>query len=171
VRTFKEITMLIQKHGVERLGTLYAMLGGIPDIQVDLYDWRFGSFNIKKPNSCGTVACALGWACAYPPFNAQGLYWHARAECPALTVKHICDFSGWPAVANFFGMSRHVAETLFVSQASPLYEDSHQCVRGESDVKTDRLRVMRRIRRALMINGSITAERNAELASEEGSIP
>jgi hypothetical protein len=50
----------------ERLQHLITVLQGVPAEQFTLSTWR-------ENRDCGTVACAIGWACLDPVFIEQGL--------------------------------------------------------------------------------------------------
>lgn len=165
--------------GIERLRELYALMQGIPDNRVNLFSWRtYGTSDHEMlSHSCGALACAVGWACIYPPFMEQGLSWKGA---PNLLGKG----AGWRAVSGFFQIHEYVAEVLFQAREASL--DFHRegmygenviqvrwAVRGDPRIEahkhtSDKAIVLRRIRRYLMYLGAITSERNAELAKQEG---
>ena len=65
---------------VEKLELLNEFLkNNVPEHKFDLEDWRSsntGNPDIKDHellNSCGTSACAMGWACVIPEFKKLGL--------------------------------------------------------------------------------------------------
>jgi len=57
-------------------------------------------------HECGTVACAVGYACLDPWFNEQGL--RAYEDLPSYRYS-----SGWDAVEDFFGIYYEEARHLF----------------------------------------------------------
>lgn len=62
----------------QRLKTLADFLLTVPEKQFDIEIWH-------RENECGTVACAAGWACTIPEFNAAGL----RLMSEAAGLKHV----------------------------------------------------------------------------------
>ena len=106
----------------------------IPADKFDLADWRNrGSYDPDRddrPRSyvtdaallhgCGTTGCAVGWACALPEFNAEGLTW---AECePAYQPEpDALIFTHFEAVQRFFEIDHWGAHFLFLRSS---YEDS-----------------------------------------------
>lgn len=67
--------------------------------------------------SCGTTACALGWAAAMPEFRALGVEWNLGAVSPDFTVHGRTE--DWASVSKFlFGLTYDEAEFLFQPAAS-----------------------------------------------------
>jgi hypothetical protein len=112
---------------VGRLRELYAMLLGVPEDQFNLGVWRSkktktesgneydtGRVTDKEliTNECGSVACAVGWACAYPPFKEAGLAYQFEDGAGAPVVRGSGAWS-FSAVMQFFGLDREHAEWLF----------------------------------------------------------
>lgn len=153
----------MQQVHIERLRDLYAIMAGIPDDVVDLDTWRQCNYDDERLKSCGTTACAVGWACAYPGFQAEGLFYDGCG--PRFAV-----LESWSAVEAFFGLSAEEAEDLFYNHnLSNTLELDYNGPDGTYYPVTDRQRVLMRIRRFLMKKGVITAERNAELALQDGA--
>lgn len=100
---------------VERLKELTNLLKTIPETNFDLAAWidSGGSniLNIDKQSliDCGTVCCAVGWACSHPPFIKQGLHWD-ESDYPAYG-----ESSSWSAVEAFFDIPEEVAIYLFIN--------------------------------------------------------
>lgn len=120
---------------VDLLKEAYAVIDGVPDERLDLSDWK-----------CGTVACAGGWLCQYPPFSANGLR-PSNGGTPSFN-----GVSGYLALVRFFGLSCGQVLALF----SPP---------GNQESSTDRQVFLRRLREFLRDRGAITAERCDELAA------
>lgn len=139
--------------GNERLRTLYAIMGGVPDEKVDMDNWRAGAWEDSAliDTDCRTSACAVGWACAYPEFKAQGLSFDGAP----LLITGRRRVGGWGAVEAFFGLDDEESSRLFSAFDSG---------------KSARIGVMRRIRLLLLKRGVITKERSAELALEEARL-
>ena len=137
----------IQPHGVERFRSLYAMMVGVPAEKVDMFGWRRASTDEALIHSCGTAACAVGWACAYPEFQAQGLRFMGASFQPVYG-----GHQHWGAVQAFFGVSGSTALWLF---------DTWELGLGAKKG------VLGRIRTLLHENRVISDERNAELAAME----
>lgn len=174
----------LRSEGIERLRTLYAILDGIPDQRIDLSDWR-GWPRAELEDSadpvCGTVACAFGWACVYPPFMDMGLTMagdHLQGYRPQFLDRRASlfgaqFFSGWQALCLFFSLDPDDAQEIFGdgSRRSGFFRehgtDYSMDYSPDYDL-TDRQKVMRRIRRYLLVMGVITTRRNAELSKIEG---
>lgn len=159
----------------ERFKELYAMLDGLPSTKVDLKGWRYDSTAksdyIRRVSDkelleeCGTAACAVGWACAYPPFMAQGLHWSYN-NYPIYRANAQETYSSWGAVEQFFGLGECMDEYLFLTT-----RECYPGSRGMPDedvsrfvhIKDDRELVLARIRYHLLKTGEITQERYDEL--------
>lgn len=119
---------------VERLNKLIELLETIPDADFDLRNW-IGKYNgvqmidYVKPDlsfegDCGTVACAIGWACLDPWFNSQGL---KLDDSPTLRTSepiYYCPvdefkYHSFSAVGMFFDIARDKAEELFLHSKYP----------------------------------------------------
>jgi hypothetical protein len=161
--------------GIERLRTLYAVLHGIPGDRLDLNTWResldgsscVSDDQLLKPKSCGTMACAVGWACAYPEFQEQGLSYFAAEGCPAYG-----GVQSWEAVCYFFDLAENETEYLFhPNEYSPpwikLNEWDGLEISTRSCNESDRQAALRRIRTYLVHQGAITQARSDELAATE----
>ncbi len=98
----------------KRLLKLAELLQTVPKAKFNLNDWRRNPDRTKNGDihDCGTVACAIGWACAIPEFIKDGL----RFEQNSPTYKG--EYS-WTAVEKFFGISEKMAELLFSSFEYP----------------------------------------------------
>lgn len=155
---------------VERLGMLYAMMAGVPDERVNLATWR-GKLNRESDKNlfedCGTTACAVGWACAYPPFKRMGLHW-SRQDDGFGGPTYQNEFS-WTAVGRFFGISESQAYLLFIKDRNELlYHDNDARLDSKLLEKmTDKQVVLMRIRNFLLKSGAIDNERWHELKRQE----
>lgn len=181
--------------GIERLRTLYGVLAGIPDkvIYLDAYCLIDG-FEVKSSgrvtmedivHTCGSTACALGWAAVYPPFVEAGLHLDKEAY-PVLDGSTHSEFDtllGSEAGALFFGMSNEDAAAVFgprdcrseFIEGLALVPDSDPDFASDGDFdvlhpKYSQKRIaLHRIRLYLLKVGAITKQRSAELALiEEG---
>ena len=105
----------------ERLLKLSTLLASVPDEKFNIASWRMdehGEENGEKlgdesllDTGCGTSGCAVGWACAMPEFQAEGLVWTAGG--PGLLAGDALSFSGWDAVKEFFDLDHPQAQHLF----------------------------------------------------------
>ena len=99
---------------VERLKELTKLLSTIPETNFDLDAWSGGEnlIGVEQQNliECGTVCCAVGWACSHPPFIEQGLHW-GKYDYPTYE-----EYSSWNAVVAFFDIPREIAEYLFLDE-------------------------------------------------------
>lgn len=99
---------------VERLRELANLLTTIPETNFNLNSWvaSGGSnvLNVDKQSliDCGTVCCAVGWACSHPPFIEQGLHWD-ESDYPTYE-----ESNSWSAVEAFFDIPEEVAIYLFL---------------------------------------------------------
>lgn len=165
---------------VERLKTLYAVISGIPEKKLDLESWRSGRIRARAwyaeevpvtdkalLHTCGTTACAVGYACVYPEFVKQGLTFNRAENTPTFEGQ-----GSWTAVTRFFGILPKEAQYLFANgtYAPPGAPDTRD---REAEIEfdlSDKLKVLRRIRRFLWKKRAITKTRNQELARQEGSV-
>ena len=102
----------------ERLSELLKMLGTIPNDNLDLSSWAFENLKDKSQPQlieCGTIYCAVGWACSHPPFISQGLRWSYDYDIVPTYLEH----SSWDAVEAFFGINTAVAVWLFSESSYP----------------------------------------------------
>lgn len=90
----------------------------VPADHFDLREWREGDDgrNVSDGDllnhECGTVACAVGWACALPEFKAEGLsYDGAMPDFKGST--HFC------AVNDFFEIGYAGSRHLFLATEYP----------------------------------------------------
>lgn len=163
---------------VERLRTLYAMMAGIPPELINLEEWRFSTlYGVRTlfhgvsdgdllSQNCGTVACAVGWACAYPDFINQGLGWDDNPFFVDRSAIHY----GWDAVRGFFGLDEEQAEYLFSDRE--LKRPDMGLHRERVPVRSisadgEKMVILERIRYHLLETGAITTARFDELALQE----
>lgn len=117
---------------IERLSRLVEVLEAVKadpakERDFDMKTWA------TETQSCGTHACACGWAAMDPVLNAQGLHLVKR---PQHAWKRGSDFeltcgpaTGLGAAALFFEIEMRAADMLF----SPEEYDNECRVDGESD--------------------------------------
>lgn len=129
--------------GQQRLRTLYAVLNGLPESKVNVSTWRVanGRNDVSDDlllHSCGTTGCAVGWACAYPPFQAEGLEFMSG-------MPYFKGRNAWDAVIEFFEIN--ISEAMFM----------FGCLNNSG--KKDRRYVMDRILSHLVSVGVISLKR------------
>ncbi len=97
----------------ERLLLLASFLEDVDSNKFDLRSWRFDpeyadalTDSKLKDTSCGTTACAIGWACTIPVFQKAGLLF--KGISPRYEGR-----AGWTAVAAFFEITLFEAKVLF----------------------------------------------------------
>jgi hypothetical protein len=93
--------------------------------EVNKYYIPTASQNISELaiNNCGTVACAVGWAALYKPFNDLGFKLSTEEvnyDCMHRSYTK-CNvffegYSSWDAVNNFFNISMQESAYLFVDE-------------------------------------------------------
>ena len=122
----------------ERLLKLAEFLSTVPAAKFDMRTWRGGpeqeaaaeadgddcdvlTDELLQDTACGTTGCAVGWACVMPEFQAEGLYWDNCYGAPAVAgferFEHYRNAMEVPA--KFFGISRGVADFLFMPKYYP----------------------------------------------------
>lgn len=116
---------------IQRLQALATFLRTVPQRHFDLQSWRSSADGDEEVTDadlaslhCGTTACAVGWACSLPEFQAQGLTWgtdeNYTGGYPIFTLPDMPDYhSGWNAVEEFFDISYPTAEYLFSADEYP----------------------------------------------------
>lgn len=104
----------------EKLLTLAAFLKTVPPERWDYSNWVNSDWQGKLDLSCGTKACALGWAATIPAFAAAGLTLRivSRANRHGYlgTVDFTIDshtYNGTDAAAKFFGIPYWAADRIF----------------------------------------------------------
>jgi hypothetical protein len=119
-----------------RLLILAKFLDTVPEHKFDLNSWRTTSVGVSLSfkngavsnkqlanMDCGTAGCAVGWACAIPEFQAQGLTWNEKGRSP-----EFLDYWSWIAVEAFFELSASQSAQLFEA------ERYREGARGPKDV-------------------------------------
>lgn len=97
---------------LERLANV--VLPQVPDENFDLKGWE-----------CGTVKCAVGWACVDPWFNDQGLYFKPDYDEDLIPVYK--DKTNWKAIKEFFNIDLDTSLYLFS-------EDTYKTSPSKQDV-------------------------------------
>lgn len=86
-----------------------------PPEHFDLQCWIDSSSPVTSQedlHTCGTTACAVGWACCLPEFQREGL--HLSTYAPAYKPREGGDVHHhWEAVTAFFDLAEDEAEHLF----------------------------------------------------------
>ena len=95
----------------KRLLKLADFLQKLPPKRFDYGDWVGEDWEGKPDLSCGTTACALGWATAMPKFRKLGLYLN-----PDGFPQMVGDNTGgtYEASATIFGLSTSEYSYLFL---------------------------------------------------------
>ncbi|MCY1358659.1 hypothetical protein D9M69_452010 [compost metagenome] len=96
---------------VERLERLCGLLKRVKPEGFDLSGWGWSTA------TCGTVACAVGWATQDPWFRREGLRSEAGYFYPIFEGE-----ADWDAVELFFELSSEEAEHLFSADRYPVDE-------------------------------------------------
>lgn len=97
-----------QTIGHQRLAKLATFLYRVPRAQFDMEQWASRGFDAAQP-SCGTTACAIGWAASC--FQHEGF--RLARGCAEVPIPYYRDKGHWAAVTAFFGVSRRAAYGLF----------------------------------------------------------
>lgn len=92
-------------------------------VKPERFDLRTWSAEACEEGSCGTSACAVGWACSFPEFIEMGLSMSKDFD-PAygvfpqgvssdVAMDHYNAYTGWDAVCHCFGIYHDQATMLF----------------------------------------------------------
>lgn len=103
----------------QRLRKLADFLKTLPEAKFDIGDWATKGFNPGNPEAsqCGSAACAVGWACAMPEFQAEGLHMH---NCtPIYVLEDGSHYQHWYAARFFFGLNFDESQRLFSGSYYP----------------------------------------------------
>lgn len=98
--------------GNRRLLKLAAFLWKLPRKRFDYSVFVGGDWQGAQDLSCGTTACALGWACTMPAFRRLGL--RLGDFYPSLRSDPI--LNPYEVAAELFGLDPYEAEELFAPQ-------------------------------------------------------
>jgi hypothetical protein len=109
---------------IDRLNHLITILENVPPERFDLGTW-----------SCGTTACAVGWAAVDKNFNAEGFY--LFNTIPHLRTEHET-LKSWDAVKVFFELTS--------TQVYHLFSDEEYSDDGDSPSGATAVDVIARIR-------------------------
>lgn len=129
------------------------------------YDSTANSENIRMVSDenlrddCGTLACTGGWACAYPKFKEQGLYWDAAISF----MDGDRSLHGWEALEKFFGLTEKQARYLFTSWKVTYPEEGSNPASRFEHISDHRKLALARIRYHLLKTEAITQARYDEL--------
>jgi hypothetical protein len=96
----------------ERLTRLADFLDGLGPDQFSIYSWVHNPGEGEKPGGCGTVACAAGWACTLPDFNAVGFDFPVFGYKPTYRTPSKL-YSGDEALCKFFGLTLEQSGDIF----------------------------------------------------------
>jgi hypothetical protein len=105
-----------------RLKVLAAYLRTVPESQFDLGSWVGEDWKGKPDLSCGTTACAVGWATTIPEFQQLGLRLY-RSDPEYDMNEASPEFEGlhsFTAVSCFFGIDVDKVNYLFMGHRYPL---------------------------------------------------
>jgi hypothetical protein len=85
---------------ISRLKLLADKLDTVQPFEFNLGVWF-------RQNDCGTVGCAVGWACQVPELQEEGL--HLKNSIPIYQDRY-----AWEAVLRFFNLNEDEAAYLFM---------------------------------------------------------
>ena len=93
-----------------RLLKLAAFLEKLPRKRFEYSYWVGTDWKGKTDLSCGTTACALGWATTIPEFRVAGLKLTQRGD----PINYRAGATGFSAAQGIFGISWDQAHSLFM---------------------------------------------------------
>ena len=122
------------KKGNERLLELAEFLEALPPKRFDYNEWAGTDWKGAQDLSCGTTACALGWATAIPKFRKLGLVlMRYTVEGLPFPLDKVTDETGTDAAKRIFALTRQEAEYLFV----PIETNSRDWMGWRNDYATE----------------------------------
>lgn len=104
-----------------RLLVLVALLKTVPDERFDYNRWVGRDWQGMPDFSCGTSACAGGWATTIPEFREEGLSLLPASEDRGGYIRYQSvsmpyPLYGYSALAECFGLTWSVAQYLFTPE-------------------------------------------------------
>lgn len=146
-----------------RLERLCRLLDTLPSSRFDYGVWVGRDWQGDPELSCGTVACAGGWATTIPAFQAKGLSLTSVAgQGEVRLAQGTGGIYGLDALARFFGITHAESQYLF-HPAVALYRE-HPFLRGYGPGPQHRARpktVARHIRRFMAARAAYHKRRKA----------
>lgn len=94
----------------ELLKDAYAILGGIPEDQINMN--MIVSRQSGKHN-CGSIACGIGWLAMHPAFNEMGLSYERPRGLTYTTNGKAETIHYAQAASNIFGITYEEARNIF----------------------------------------------------------
>jgi hypothetical protein len=116
----------------DRLIRLADFIEKLPPERFDFSTWVGDEWEGKPDLSCGTTACAVGWASTMPEFRALGLELgpigpHESMAYPRLVGSKVRGWSGAiEACTTVFGLTESEAAFLFVARNDPEDNENDQ---------------------------------------------
>lgn len=114
--------------GNRRLLKLAAFLRKLPRKRFDYCTWTGDNWKGAQDLSCGTTACALGWAATMPTFRRLGLYLnvYGTPELPGARGREWWESPAIVAASRLFSITTNQAGMLFApdedeEDATPKY--------------------------------------------------
>jgi len=118
-----------------RLNQLFFLLGVVPPNKIKMSKWRWNNINKEDvvkdedlmKSDCGTVACAVGYACLNPAFNKEGFSWNPETQVPRFENSKVPDGQkpivngSWGAVQAFFQLTPGHSHSLFDAVSTTEY--------------------------------------------------
>ncbi len=106
--------------GNTRLLKIAALLRTLPRKRFNYGEWVGEDWRGAPDLSCGTTACALGWATTIPSLRKAGLYLDQYGD-PRLKGTRAANYTppAFDAAMKLFGISLDDAEFLFEPQDTP----------------------------------------------------
>lgn len=102
-----------EKIGNRRLLKLAALLRSLPRKRFDYSKWVGEDWKGAQNLSCGTTACALGWATTIPSLRRVGLRMQQDSMGGYVVLDGINSSDSWEAGAKVFSLSMEESEYLF----------------------------------------------------------
>ncbi len=117
-----------------RLLKLAEFLEKVPRKRFDYASWVGDDWGGKQDLSCGTTACAMGWACTIPSFRKAGLKLKnslldgtsLRTAYYTSNVPYFNGFEGFDAAALFFDIDLRDARYLFGEPNHTPFKDTSE---------------------------------------------
>jgi hypothetical protein len=110
--------MTTKKVGNQRLLKLAAFLEKLPPKRFDYGSFVGDSWQGKPDLSCGTTACAMGWAVAMPEFKRLGFVLGQSWGFPIVKNRQGHFIGFYDAGTTMFGLSNDDYDALFIPNSA-----------------------------------------------------
>jgi hypothetical protein len=134
--------MITKRTSNKRLLLLAIFLERLDPQRFHYGSWVGDDWGGAKDLSCGTTACALGWACTMPEFHKLGL----GLNTDGTPYDYVANLSDSEAAMRVFGITQDEAHALFLGYCL-FHEETEELILPTLDNEAMAQHVARRIRK------------------------